>query len=248
MSTEKIYQAVLQAGRRCHRDSPFHDHLDIGAGSGRLIRLFHDEFATASRACDYTDKLMELPGQGVDIVDLNVEPRLAYPDGRFDLVTATELLEHLEDFRRILREIYRVLRPRGVCILSTPNVLNINSRLRYLWFGFPDLFGPLPVGGRDIHLTAGHITPVPYFYLVHALREAGFTSTDCTFDKYQRSGILKLIPLFLLIRLFGGRAFRREIHKYHTVNSGNAPYVREINSIPMLLGRTIILCAKKSGH
>ena len=30
-------------------------------------------------------------------------------------------------------------RPGGVCVLSTPNILNVNSRLRFLWFGFAEL-------------------------------------------------------------------------------------------------------------
>jgi hypothetical protein len=46
-------------------------HLDIGAGSGRLIQLFHENLGVASCACDYTDTLMEVPGQKVDVVNLN---------------------------------------------------------------------------------------------------------------------------------------------------------------------------------
>jgi len=245
MSTEKIYEAVLKAAEQCSREVPFQDHLDIGAGSGRLIQRMRETFGTVSSACDYTDTLMELPGQKVHIIDLNKEKQLPFADASFDIVTATEILEHLEDYRQILRQIYRVLRPEGVCILSTPNVLNINSRLRYLCFGFPDLFGPLPFGDRAIHLTAGHINPLSYFYLVHALLEARFTSLSLSFDKYQRSGILKCLPFYLPVTLFGKRIFRREITKYHTIDSRNADVIRKMNSMGMLLGRTIILRARK---
>ncbi len=245
MSTEKIYEAVSKAAEKCFQEVPFHDHLDIGAGSGRLIRVFREKFGTLSSACDYTDSLMALPDQKVDIVDLNKVKQLPYPDAAFDIVTATELFEHLEDYRQILREMHRVLRPRGVCILSTPNVLNINSRVRYLWFGFPDLFGPLPFGGREIHLTAGHITPLSYFYLAHALREARFTSLSLSFDKYQRSGILKLLLFFIPIKLFSQWILRREITRYRTIDSNNAGFIKEMNSPGMLLGRTVIVSARK---
>ena len=245
MSTEKIYQAVLRAAKKCHQEVPFHDHLDIGAGSGRLIQVFQEQFGTLSSACDYTNSLMALPGQRVDIIDLNKDKRLPYPDASFDIVTATELFEHLEDYRQILREMHRVLRPEGVCILSTPNVININSRVRYLWFGFPDLFGPLPVGGRALHLSAGHINPLSYFYLVHALLETRFSSPSLSFDKYQRSGILKLILFFIPVKLFSKWIFRREITRYRTIDGKNADCIKEMNSLGMLLGRTIIVSARK---
>jgi ubiquinone/menaquinone biosynthesis C-methylase UbiE len=244
VSTEKIYQAVLKIAVKSHAESPLKTHLDIGAGSGRLIQLFHENLGVASCACDYTDTLMEVPGQKVDVVNLNHD-RLPYPDASFDLVTATEVIEHLENYREILREIHRVLDNTGICILSTPNILNINSRIRYLSFGFSDLFGPLPVANRKLHLSAGHISPVSYFYLTHALLEANFSSVSLTFDKYQRSGMAKLLLLYLPIKAFGRMAFKKEISKYHGIDERNMELVKSMNSVGMLLGRTIIVTAKK---
>lgn len=244
MSTEQIYQSVLEAALRYHQVKPLRTHLDIGAGSGRLIRLFHENMGVRSSACDYTDSLMELAGQRVDVVNLNHE-RLPYHDCTFDVVTATEIIEHLENFREALREIYRVLQPGGICILSTPNVLNINSRLRYLGFGFSDLFGPLPVGERKLHLSAGHISPVSYFYLAHALLEAKFSAISLSFDKYQRSGMAKLIFLFLPVRALGRWAYRKEISKYKGIDEKNSALVKSLNSTGMLLGRTIIVTARR---
>ena len=43
MSTEKIYQTVLEPARETDSKQPIKRHLDIGAGSGRLIGLLHDE-------------------------------------------------------------------------------------------------------------------------------------------------------------------------------------------------------------
>jgi SAM-dependent methyltransferase len=47
--------------------------------------------------------------------------RLPFVNGAFDAVTSFETLEHLDDRDRFLAELRRVLRPGGVCVLSTPN-------------------------------------------------------------------------------------------------------------------------------
>ena len=87
MATERIYHAVLDVAARRQGAGRFQSHLDIGAGRGELIKLFQERFQTQSSACDYTDQLIKLPGQKVDIVDLNLQP-LPYPDATFDIVTA----------------------------------------------------------------------------------------------------------------------------------------------------------------
>jgi SAM-dependent methyltransferase len=45
---------------------------------------------------------------------------LTYQDGAFELVTSTEVFEHVPDDARGFREIYRVLRPGGYFVLTVP--------------------------------------------------------------------------------------------------------------------------------
>ena len=246
MSTEHIYKATIEYIEKSNPASVATlEHLDIGAGSGELIRKLKETRPGIScSACDYTDSLMELPDQKVDIVDLNVN-RLPYKDKSFDVVTATEVIEHLENPRLFLRDINRVLKPGGLCVLSTPNILNLNSRLRYLWFGFPRLFGPLPIEDRKAESCFGHITPFSYFYLYHALRESKFKDILVDIDKYQHYGAYKLFLLYLPIKLSGMLIKKKEISKYKTIDDTNIDAVNQINSLKILLGRTIIVTAKK---
>jgi ubiquinone/menaquinone biosynthesis C-methylase UbiE len=246
MSTEKIYNATINKimNHFKEREREFH-HLDIGSGSGDLVKLLKKQLNTKSSCCDYTDELIQLPGQKVDIIDLNKIKELPYQDNSFDIITATEVIEHLEDFRKILREMYRVLKPDGICILSTPNILNLNSRLRNLWFGFADLMGPLPINERKIESCAGHINPVSLFYIMHALYESRFRKINFTVDKYQRSGIGKAIILWLPIKLLGIKIWRREVKKNKTIDVSTKYIVSKLNSLPVLLGRTIIVSAIK---
>jgi ubiquinone/menaquinone biosynthesis C-methylase UbiE len=106
------------------------DHLDVGSGTGELLRLVRAHYPFRSFGCDYTDKLARVPGLKIDTVDLNREP-LPYADNGFALVTCVETIEHLENYRQVIREIYRVLRLGGVAVFSTPNILNLRSRLRF---------------------------------------------------------------------------------------------------------------------
>jgi len=103
----------------------------------------------------------------------------------------------------------------------------------------------LPVGKRMLHAATGHVTPVPYFYLAHALMETGFSSVSLSFDKYQRSGIAKLVFFLLPVKLLGALALKKEISKYHTMDEKNFRLVTATNSLGMLLSRTIIVSAKK---
>ena len=188
--------------------------------------------------------LEKLPNQPVQTVDLNHDS-LPYSNDRFMLVTCAETIEHLEHYRETIREIHRVLKPGGFVILSTPNVLNLRSRLHYLTCGFPNLFGPLAVGERDVHSPRGHINPVGLLYLVHALLEANFIDIRLNVDRYQRRSLFSFFLLYLPIYIAGRYNYRRELKKYRTITPQNDWAVRAINSRQVLLGRTLIVTARK---
>ena len=112
---------MLRAIAAALPDDAVGDHLDVGSGTGQLLRLVRQRYPLRSFGCDYTDKFVEGAGLNIDIVDLNRQP-LPYGDRRFTLVTCVETIEHLENYRQLIREVYRVLRPGGVAVFSTPNI------------------------------------------------------------------------------------------------------------------------------
>jgi SAM-dependent methyltransferase len=244
LSTPKIHRAILRAIEQSASPNLSGDYLDVGSGAGGLLQLIAARYGVRPFACDYTDGLMKMQGQPVDIVDLNHDP-LPYADNRFALVTCAETIEHLEHYRETFREIYRVLKPGGIAVISTPNVLNLRSRLHYLTFGFPSLFGPLAVGEQDVHSPRGHINPVGWFYLAHALLDAGFADLKLSVDRYQRRSFISLAFLFLPIHLAAMYGYYRELRRYRTINAQNEWAVRKINSRDVMLGRTLIVTARK---
>jgi ubiquinone/menaquinone biosynthesis C-methylase UbiE len=245
LSTDKILNGVLKIFKDSFDLTSQGSHLDIGSGSGALVKLIKQVAPNFSSNCvDYTDKLIDDKSIPLAVIDLNFE-KLPYNDNSFNFVSCTEVIEHLENYRLIIREAYRVTKPNGLVVFTTPNILNLNSRLRYLTYGFYTLFGPLRVNRAEAFSTGGHITPVSYFYLAHSLLEAGFSNVQISFDKKQSSAMPWLILTLPFIKLFGLITNKREVKK-NNVGLDNQEIVAPLNSIDMLLGRTIIVSAYKS--
>ena len=168
---------------------------------------------------------------------------MPYLDGRFSLVTCIETIARVEQIRPLLREIFRVLEPGGLTVISTPNILNLPSRLRYVMTGFFSRFHPLPI--LEPPQPRGRLNPVGYFYLAHALLETGFLDLESRIDRYERRSPVSWIILFLPIKIVGLFFWLREKNRFRTITPENRALVAAVNSRDLLLGRTLILCARK---
>jgi len=245
-SAPQIYQSVMDVIDSVLENQSVGRYLDIGSGDGLLLQLVGDRFGLERFGCDHTNRFAKWSNVPIDIVDLDREP-LPYPADHFSLVTCVETIEHLENFREMIREIYRVLRPGGWAVVTTPNVLNLRSRLRYLTSGFHNMFGPLAISGQRMHDTHGHISPVGWFYLAHAMLKTGFENLQVRVDRFQRRSIIALVFLYLPIRLLGRFFLYLERRtNIQSITPENEPLVRQINTLDLLLGRTLIVAAQKA--
>ncbi|MEP7147994.1 MAG: methyltransferase domain-containing protein [Acidobacteriota bacterium] len=152
---------------------------DLAAGEGafsiRLKELGHDV-----RAVDASSDNWKVPAIPLVIRDLDSDfsASLVEKSGRFDVVAAIEIVEHLENPFRFIRECAGLLKPGGLMFLTTPNVEAVNSRLIFLYTGRLKSFGAYET------VRPAHITPIFKWKLEMMLEEAGFETVDECFNRY----------------------------------------------------------------
>lgn len=228
------------------------ERLLSGAGRGRLLDVPAGEGALAQRlirngfdvvCCDLYPEIFKLPGTPVERG--NLDERLPYADGSFDYLVCVEGLEHIESPANAIREFARLLRPDGTLIVSVPNIMNIEERLKWLINGYTSHFKPLSAPVLDgirrefggMEEIALHVNPIGYSEVRYLLEKYGFTIESTERDKPKRNS-WAYRPLAALIRLAGkmsGSAKRA------------ARWTDELNSDAVLLGgNTLIFVARKT--
>jgi SAM-dependent methyltransferase len=167
-------------GIRCIRCTASTIHLSIGLAladaAPNLTSMDSCEFSAAGPLVEYmrrrsrtlrTSEYYADTDRGSVRNDIRCEDmqQLTYADCSFDLITHTEVLEHVPDERAALSELHRVLRPGGIMIFTVP------------------LFGPktkerarLVDGGRIEHLEEPvyHTDPIRAGAGILAFRDYGF--------------------------------------------------------------------------
>jgi SAM-dependent methyltransferase len=95
--------------------------LDVGTSTGTNLALLRDMGFRRVTGLDMSeDAIAFCAGKGLGPVQLGDACAMPFKDESFDLVLATDVIEHLEDDRAGLREISRVLTPSGKVLITVP--------------------------------------------------------------------------------------------------------------------------------
>ena len=215
--------------------------LDLGCGNG-----------------DYSQRLSSL-GFDVTATDLDTE-RFRYQDNfkfracditkglpfdneSFDYILLLEVVEHLKNPYFVFSEILRVLKKDGVFILSTPNILNIKSRLRYLAEGAYEFFREPPLDqlqNPKEKVFNLHIAPYRYHELEYLLGATGFKIKQIFTSVYEDQ-LLGIFWPFIKLQAFfkQNRALKKGGLDYSRIH-------KVLLSRELLFGRHLILKAIKN--
>lgn len=238
--------------KRKNRKDAAHDHyvsiasslsgvscvLDAPAGEGMISRKMKD-LGYDVTPVDIIPGLFKPTDMSCKNVDLN--KKLPFDNGTFDLVLCREGIEHLENQFKTIRNFRRVLKPSGWLLISTPNLLSLRARFANMMVGGTKLkFKPPHDRWNDS--GGDHINLHNYFTLRAILRRNGFLVERATTFSYSLTS-LALAPLVPLVALFTRLAFRREKDPAQQV--AIKQILKHSLSRDLLFGKKLIILARR---
>lgn len=97
------------------------DILEIGCSAGPLQKQLGKDGFTSLTGIDISETAILLAKhRGIQNVSVMDGAKLDFPDASFDVVIASDVLEHIEDENQAVREWKRVLRPGGCMLVFVP--------------------------------------------------------------------------------------------------------------------------------
>lgn len=156
--------------------------LDFGCGPGFFLAVA-SEHGWQGRGIELSKESVAFArSQGLRVEEGGIENLAQIPDGSFDCLTAFDVIEHLPNPRRFLREALRILRPGGVLVITTPRLDSMAARLmRDYWYA----------------IIPSHLLYYTRRGLINALENAGFAmGSSQHFKRY-------FSPAYLFFRVAG---------------------------------------------
>lgn len=135
--------------------------LDLGCGQGAFSQRLIDSGMIVD-GCDINIDQIKAKVNRRIAQDLDKKIDSGLFTDRYDMVTALEIMEHLHDPWKLISDSLNLLKDGGILVLSTPNISNFVSRLRFFMRGSLTAY-------EKADLKHGHITPLSFIQIENML-------------------------------------------------------------------------------
>jgi len=213
---------------------------DLGCGDGDYSAAL-TKMGFKVTACDLDVQRFKHRGE-IDFKVCDVTRQLPFEDSSLDYVVLAEVIEHLRNPYQVTQELNRVLRPGGKIVLSTPNILNLKSRVRFLLEGCWEFFRePTLENSKNPKSVIYnlHLIPWRYHELEYLLSDSHFEIQTVATSIFDSKGLSVLKPLI---------QFRLKSKESRSRKKGGLDYSR-MNKVMLsdeiLYGRHLIIKAVK---
>lgn len=213
--------------------------LELTPGEGNLTRALIEHGYNNIEALDINPQNFTVDGVRCHKGDLN-KP-FPFDSDAFDLVISVEGIEHLENQYQFAAELRRIVKGQGHVIITTPNIINFASRLRFLLSGFYSL-AQRPNNEYEKNWVIEHIYPLTFWQLRHILHTNGLFIQKLETDHIRKSALIGA-PLFPLTFFYTWKTFAKEPDQRQ--KRTNFEILKQIHKPGIYFGRTQVVLAEK---
>ena len=241
MIKRKKVNFLLESLIRSFSDLPKGKVLDLGCGDGDYSRRLKD-LGFDVTAGDIDTGRFRYKNE-IEFKHCDITKEMPFADNTFDYVLLMEVVEHLRNPYVVISEINRIIKKQGSLVMSTPNILSLESRFRFMFEGCYEYFREPPLDqAKNIKevIFNLHIVPYRYHELEFLLSASGFKVEKILASDYRGYELGGLLPIIKF------QAWQKE---RRTVNKGMNVDYRRMHKIlwskELLFGRHLIIRAVK---
>jgi SAM-dependent methyltransferase len=224
--------------------------LDFGAGRGYMSQEIGSFFKKSNKdprqhlfACEIDSKSFEYTD--IDCLQISTDSKIPFEDNTFDLIYSIEVLEHTPRPYDFLDEAYRKLKKGGWLIFSVPNILHFQSRLKFLFSGYGEMFGPLSSDMKNAGRICGHIMPLNYGHFNYGLKKSGFKVIEYAIDRRKKGAIVPALLFYPFLKLSSFIVSKKTRNNDIELWEENKEVIKTMNSLDILSSRSCIMLARK---
>lgn len=148
--------------------------LDLGCGTGEYTHYYG--FHNKTVGIDLQNVVQKCFNNFKFLKD--DATNLSFPDNTFDLIVSFDVIEHVKQDKKMLKEIYRVLKINGQLLLGTPNK-NRLSNILFKLIGKPRTY-PLFLGHDQFLGDMIHVKEYTPEELYNIAKSVGLTNISIT--------------------------------------------------------------------